>query len=706
MTSMTKHTLVDCFSLRARIGWQGLRSDEFKTEGPYLVTGVDFHNGRVDWDDCYHVTEERYAQDKGIQLHEHDLLITKDGTIGKTAVVVDCPEKATLNSGVFVVRAINNEVVPEFLHYVLHSHRFDLFVRNVLTGSTIKHLNQEKFYKFSFEAPDVPTQKKIVEVLESIDAVIDKTREFITKYTNIKSGMLHDLFETHLEGQKTRPLGEISNIQRGGSPRPIQDFITDSEDGINWILPKKIEELERSNPNHIDIEQLKKLKTACIISSGGANEYQHLKQYTNESENELIIDGFKAPFGETGLKGGDGNYGILIVTAMLLTGFDAPVEQVMYLDKKLTNHNLLQAITRVNRTCGANKKCGYLVDYVGITNHLKDALADYADADRDEIMASLRDKSKDIDALNTAYNEIIQFLNEKVGYALSQTSDIIEELCLDEELREEYNGRFSVMSRLFDRVLPNPAALEYSEDYKTLAFIRESVAKMTRNPRFSNKDASKKVRAIIEEYLTVNGVDMEIAPISLLSDDFLKGGQSKKSDRAVSEEIKYAVREFININMPKDPELYARLSERLEQILEEFKNNWAELRKALEQLRRDIKAGRAKENTYGYDATHEKPFLGLLKTEFFGKKTFEELSDEQMSMMKNLTDDVLNRFKQETVAVNFWNNVALQQELRTNIIKLLISPEIKKQVPDIVKRRKDVAQKLMELGYQHFGRND
>lgn len=475
---------------------------------------------------------------------------------------------------------------------------------------------------------------------------------------------------------------------------------------IDALLPKKIEELERRNPNHIDIEQLKKLKTACIISSGGANEDQHLKQYTNESENEIIIDGFKAPFGEKGLKGGDGNYGILIVTAMLLTGFDAPVEQVMYLDKKLTNHNLLQAITRVNRTCGADKKCGYLVDYVGITNHLKDALADYADADRDEIMASLRDKSKDIDALNTAYNEIVLFLNEKVGYALSQTSDIIEELCLDEELREEYNGRFSVMSRLFDRVLPNPAALEYSKDYKTLAFIRESVAKMTRNPRFSNKDASKKVRAIIEEYLTVNGVDMEIAPISLLSDDFLKGGQSKKSDRAVSEEIKYAVREFININMPKDPELYARLSERLEQILEEFKNNWAELRKALEQLCRDIKAGRAKENTYGYDASHEMPFLGLLKTEFYGKKPFEELSEEQMGVLKNLTDDVLSRFKQETEAVNFWNNVALQQELRTNIIKLLIAPEIKKQVPDIVKRRKDVAQKLMELGYQHFGRND
>lgn len=199
MTSMTKHTLIDCFSLRARIGWQGLRSDEFKTEGPYLVTGVDFHNGRVDWDDCYHVTEERYAQDKGIQLYEHDLLITKDGTIGKTAVVIDCPEKATLNSGVFVVRAINNEVVPEFLHYVLHSHWFDLFVRNVLTGSTIKHLNQEKFYKFSFEAPDVPTQKKIVEVLESIDAVIDKTRETVEKYECVKKGLIFDLLTNGID---------------------------------------------------------------------------------------------------------------------------------------------------------------------------------------------------------------------------------------------------------------------------------------------------------------------------------------------------------------------------------------------------------------------------------------------------------------------------------------------------------------------------
>lgn len=197
MAEMTKHTLIDCFSLRARIGWQGLRSDEFKTIGPYLVTGTDFHYGRVDWDTCYHVSEHRFEQDKGIQLKEHDLLVTKDGTVGKTAFVVDCPSKATLNSHIFLVRSKDGSVEPEYLYYILNSQIFADFMRNILTGTTIKGLTQGNFYKFTFEAPDVPTQKKIVGVLESIDAVIDKTREVVEKYTNIKSGLMFDLLKEY-----------------------------------------------------------------------------------------------------------------------------------------------------------------------------------------------------------------------------------------------------------------------------------------------------------------------------------------------------------------------------------------------------------------------------------------------------------------------------------------------------------------------------
>lgn len=215
MTSMTKHTLVDCFSLRARIGWQGLRSDEFKTEGPYLVTGVDFHNGRVDWDDCYHVSVDRCEQDKGIQLHENDLLVTKDGTVGKTAFVVDCPEQATLNSHIFLVRSKDGSVEPEYLYYVLNSFIFTDFMKNILTGTTIKGLTQGNFYKFVFEAPDVPTQKKIVEILESIDAVIDKTRDLIEKYSSLMKGVVQDILTDNITDENTVKMGTFSDALGG-----------------------------------------------------------------------------------------------------------------------------------------------------------------------------------------------------------------------------------------------------------------------------------------------------------------------------------------------------------------------------------------------------------------------------------------------------------------------------------------------------------
>lgn len=229
-------TLENCFSLRARIGWQGLRSDEFIDAGPYLVTGTDFINGRVNWDTCYHVSEFRYEQDAGIQLKENDLVVTKDGTVGKTAFVIDCPEKATLNSHIFLVRAINNEVFPAYLYYILNSHYFEEFMKNTLTGTTIKGLTQGNFYKFSFTVPsDTKEQAKIAEVLSTVDEAIDRTRELIEKYKNIKAGLMHDLLEKGLDCLDEVALGTISDIARGGSPRPIQEFITTDANGVNWI---------------------------------------------------------------------------------------------------------------------------------------------------------------------------------------------------------------------------------------------------------------------------------------------------------------------------------------------------------------------------------------------------------------------------------------------------------------------------------------
>lgn len=85
--------------VKGRVGWKGLKASEFLIKGfAYLVTGTDFKDGLVDWDNCYQIDEERYLEDPYIQLRNNDLLITKDGTIGKLAIVENLDKPACLNS--------------------------------------------------------------------------------------------------------------------------------------------------------------------------------------------------------------------------------------------------------------------------------------------------------------------------------------------------------------------------------------------------------------------------------------------------------------------------------------------------------------------------------------------------------------------------------------------------------------------------------
>ena len=182
------------FKLRARIGWQGLKASEFIEDGPFVVTGTDFELGKINWDNCYHVSYKRYEQDAGIQLHDGDLVITKDGTIGKTAFITDCPPQTTLNSGVFVIRPKNNDIFSKYFYYILNSRYFEQFMRNYLTGSTIKHLNQEIFYDMVIVVPkNIDEQKRIVNKLDSIQNAIYKEIEQLKKYNQIKHGLMQDL---------------------------------------------------------------------------------------------------------------------------------------------------------------------------------------------------------------------------------------------------------------------------------------------------------------------------------------------------------------------------------------------------------------------------------------------------------------------------------------------------------------------------------
>lgn len=162
------------FYMKGRIGWQGLKADEFLEEGPFLVTGTDFKNGRVNWNTCYHITEERYQEAPEIHVHEGDVLITKDGTIGKLAYIEDKPEKVSLNSHLLILRPTKDVVNNYFVFWSLQSSAFKDYSGLASSGSTMASLSQEKIGSYFMALPPVDEQYVIAKYLENKMARIDE----------------------------------------------------------------------------------------------------------------------------------------------------------------------------------------------------------------------------------------------------------------------------------------------------------------------------------------------------------------------------------------------------------------------------------------------------------------------------------------------------------------------------------------------------
>lgn len=191
----TKMNLAKKSKIKARIGWQGLTTAEYLDSGySYLVTGTDFKNGFIDWNGCHYVEKNRFDQDKNIQIQNDDILITKDGSLGKVAYVSGLSKPATLNSGVFVIRPIQNAYDTRFVYYVLSSFVFKEFLEQLSAGSTIIHLYQKDMNKFEFYIPDdIKEQKAIADILFDMDAEITALEQKLVKCQKLKQGMMQQL---------------------------------------------------------------------------------------------------------------------------------------------------------------------------------------------------------------------------------------------------------------------------------------------------------------------------------------------------------------------------------------------------------------------------------------------------------------------------------------------------------------------------------
>ena len=166
--------LSELATMHARIGWQNLRTSEFLDAGDYmLITGTDFEDGKVNYSTCHYVEKERYDQDKNIQIKNGNILITKDGTLGKVAYVEGLSLPATLNAGVFNVEVKDeNETDSKYLFQFLKAPFLMDYVSKKATGGTIKHLNQNILVDFPIAMPNKAEQVRIGEYFSNLDNLI------------------------------------------------------------------------------------------------------------------------------------------------------------------------------------------------------------------------------------------------------------------------------------------------------------------------------------------------------------------------------------------------------------------------------------------------------------------------------------------------------------------------------------------------------
>ena len=231
----------DILYVKGRIGWQALKKEEYLTEGDYyLVTGINIKDDySIDYKSCYYVSKERYEKDEAIQLKDGDIILTKDGTIGKIGVISNLDKPATLNSHLFLIRNLRPDILnTKYLFYLLQSDKFVKYSTNNTYGSNIPAFTQKSFTEYETELPSLIEQERIAYILDSLDTQIKRNNSMVQKlqvlaltiYSRWFIQFKHPnstnklIFNDELkkeipENWNVKKLAEICNILLGGTPK-------------------------------------------------------------------------------------------------------------------------------------------------------------------------------------------------------------------------------------------------------------------------------------------------------------------------------------------------------------------------------------------------------------------------------------------------------------------------------------------------------
>ena len=443
--------------------------------------------------------------------------------------------------------------------------------------------------------------------------------------------------------------------------------------------PRKLAAAVRAARN---LDLLAKIEFAPIISADN-NDAPGWKQWTDAAKVETRIARFKKPLVDPDSKRTD-PLAFLVVKSMLITGFDAPIEGVMYLDRPIKEAELLQAIARVNRP-ERGKAAGIVVDYYGVARHLKDALAAYSAEDVEGALRSLKDE---IPKLRDRRGRCVGLFRAR-GVDDARDTEACVELLSDERLRAEFTVKLKQFLDTLDLVLPRPEGLPFVKDAKTLAFIYARARNRYREGMpVLGKSVGGKVRQLIDQHVISLGIDPKIPPISITDAKFAEHVGQEASPRAKASEMEHAIRHHIRKHIDEDPVHYTKLSERLEEVLRRFGEHWDQLVLALKDFVEEVQAGR--QETYaGLDPQTQAPFLGVLKEE---REKQVPVSGSDLAWLAGLTVQLVDHIKAEASVVGFWSNPYAREVLRGQIFTFLDDYEVAS-----FDRAEAVADRLIEL---------
>ena len=415
------------------------------------------------------------------------------------------------------------------------------------------------------------------------------------------------------------------------------------------------------------VDLIRNLDFAAVISAEH-NDPPHYAQWTNKQRQQEHIDSFKLPLGTTGQ--GTAPLGLLIVKSMLLTGFDAPQAQVIYLDRMIQEAELLQAVARVNRTA-QKKDAGLVVDYYGVSAQLTQALAAYMSASGEidpDVDGALRPLTHEIEKLEPQQQRLRQIFVQRGVEPTTDSAEDCVHLLGDERLRTEFDVALRAFLNTLNTVLPRPAALPFIGDLKLFGEIQVQTRRRYRDTPDGDFDPRKyqeKIRRLIDEHITVLDLEHKIPPVRINDVAFAEHVNQIDSDRTKASEMEHALRHHIREHIDEDPAYYGKLSQRIDDILERLEDRWDQIALEFEDLITDVNDGPTDEDNTGLDPTTELPFHNQMVEKV---ATSQPDANEQLI---TLTTSLVNEIRRIIGVIGFWDNATKQDDLRKAIKRFL-----------------------------------